>query len=370
VPHAVVAQAPGGALVDRPLDAAVVAGPELAVGVHDPLELTGAGRAGGLQQPGLVVGRRHARQGRHGALGQPALGEGRRDGRCRGQARGQAHRPPGLGRQQLALSRKVLRRRQPTEVAAQRIELTGGRHQLGLEHGDLGGQVPAAPGHLVDLVQRAVVAGGHVPDHTGTRVRGQGAVSRARRRGTSRPMDATELLMRDHATVRRLAETFEKGEDDKAKAEAVAEILALLKVHTAIEEEIFYPAVRTEVGEVEDLVLEGVEEHHVAKELIAEIEGLKPADEAWEPKVTVLIENVEHHVEEEESEMFPKVRKGLDAPRLAALGQEMALRRNALQYDAMTRDALYALARERGVPGRSDMTKPEIVDALVGADRA
>jgi hemerythrin superfamily protein len=182
-------------------------------------------------------------------------------------------------------------------------------------------------------------------------------------------MDATELLMRDHATVRQLAETFEKSEDDNAKAEAVVEIVALLKVHTTIEEEIFYPAVQSEVGEAKDIVLEGIEEHHVAKELIAEIEGLKPSDETWEPKVTVLIESVEHHVEEEENEMFPKVREGLGAARLAELGRELALRKSELQYDAMTRDTLYALAKERGIQGRADMAKSDIVEALASDDR-
>jgi hemerythrin-like domain-containing protein len=182
-----------------------------------------------------------------------------------------------------------------------------------------------------------------------------------------RAMDALELLMRDHATVRDEAERFEKGDDD-AKAAAAADIVALLKVHTTIEEEIFYPAVRAEASEAEDLVLEGIEEHHVAKQLIDEIEGLKPSDEMWEPKVTVLIESVEHHVSEEEDEMFPKVRKALGADRLADIGGRMTVRRNQLQYEAMSRDALYALARERGIEGRSDMVKAEIVAALTEAD--
>jgi hemerythrin superfamily protein len=183
-------------------------------------------------------------------------------------------------------------------------------------------------------------------------------------------MDALELLTGDHNEVRGLVKDFESAGGDAAKAAVAARIIALLKVHTAIEEEIFYPAVREEAAKAEDLVIEGVEEHHVVKVLIGEIEALDPSDEAWEAKVTVMTENVDHHAGEEEDEMFPKVRESLGDVRLEELGAQLARRRAELQYESKTRDELYALARERGIEGRSDMTKAEIVAALTDAQAA
>jgi hemerythrin-like domain-containing protein len=183
-------------------------------------------------------------------------------------------------------------------------------------------------------------------------------------------MNALEYLKHDHDKVKRLSEQFEGAKDDAAKAAAATDAIALLKVHTTIEEEIFYPAIRKEAEDVDDIVAEGIEEHHVADTLIAEIEGLRPTDEAWEAKVKVMFESVEHHVGEEEDDMFPKVRESLPATRLQELGTEMAGRADELQYETMSRDALYALAKERGIEGRSDMTKAEIVTALTEARRA
>jgi hemerythrin superfamily protein len=105
-----------------------------------------------------------------------------------------------------------------------------------------------------------------------------------------------------------------------------------LTAHAYIEETIFYPAARAGVTETEDHVLESVEEHHVVAWLLSELQTLNPADETFDAKVTVLIENVEHHADEEEQEWFPLVRKALGRNRLVELGEQMA----AAKADAPT----------------------------------
>ena len=94
-------------------------------------------------------------------------------------------------------------------------------------------------------------------------------------------------------------------------------------MHAAIEEQVFYPAIRGEVPDTEDKVLESLEEHHIVKWVLSELDGMDPDDERFDAKVTVLIENVRHHVEEEETELFPTVRKALGRKRLGEIGDAM-----------------------------------------------
>jgi hemerythrin superfamily protein len=140
-------------------------------------------------------------------------------------------------------------------------------------------------------------------------------------------MDGIVLLKEDHKTVKRLFREFEKTHKDAtpaAKRALVDTIVKELTTHAYIEETIFYPAARAGVPETTDHVLESVEEHHVVAWLLSELTRLDPADETYDAKVTVLIENVEHHAEEEETEWFPQVRKALGRNRLAELGEQMA----------------------------------------------
>jgi hemerythrin superfamily protein len=138
-------------------------------------------------------------------------------------------------------------------------------------------------------------------------------------------MDAIKLLTQDHKEVEGLFRQFEKAGDRafKTKQGLVAKMIEELTIHTEIEEEIFYPAVKSKVGAAKDEVLESVEEHHVVGLLIEEIKTLDPEDEAFDAKVTVLIENVRHHKDEEEQEMFPEVRRGLSKEELDSLGQQL-----------------------------------------------
>ena len=138
-------------------------------------------------------------------------------------------------------------------------------------------------------------------------------------------MDGITLLKSDHKEVEALFKTFEKLGDGaiEKKQQTVRKIIEALSVHAAIEEAVFYPAVRSEVPDTDDDILEAVEEHHIVKWVLAELDSLTPEDERYDAKVTVLIENVRHHVEEEESELFPEVRSALGRKRLAEIGAEL-----------------------------------------------
>ena len=137
--------------------------------------------------------------------------------------------------------------------------------------------------------------------------------------------DAIVLLKQDHKEIEKAFKAFEKAGDaaHKEKARLVDKIIELLTVHTYIENEVVYPRVRELVPEVEDDILESFEEHHVADVLVMELAAMKADDERFTAKTTVLIENVRHHIEEEEEEWFPKVREALGRKTLQDIGAEM-----------------------------------------------
>jgi hemerythrin superfamily protein len=146
-------------------------------------------------------------------------------------------------------------------------------------------------------------------------------------------MDALELLKKDHQTVKSLFKKAEKT-DGKALKEIFEEIKTELETHTRIEETIFYPAV-AEHEELKDMVLESIEEHKQVKTLLKEMENLTSDSEKFEPKLKVLMENVEHHAEEEEEEkMFPKVRKLFDSEELQELGAKLEAAKKGKQKSA------------------------------------
>ncbi len=137
--------------------------------------------------------------------------------------------------------------------------------------------------------------------------------------------DAIVLLKNDHKEIRKTFRDFETAGENatKKKADLVAKMIELLTVHTYIENEIMYPEVRRLLPDLEDDVLESYEEHHVADVLCIELYALPASAERFDAKTTVLIENVRHHIEEEEDEWFPKVREGLGRKQLAELGERM-----------------------------------------------
>ncbi len=137
--------------------------------------------------------------------------------------------------------------------------------------------------------------------------------------------DAIVLLKNDHKDIRKLFRDFQKAGDQAfvEKGRLVKRMIELLTVHTYIENEVMYPRVRELLPELEDDVLESYEEHHVADVLIVELSAMKPLDERFTAKTTVLIENVDHHIDEEEKDWFPKVREGLGRKVLQDLGADM-----------------------------------------------
>jgi iron-sulfur cluster repair protein YtfE (RIC family) len=137
-------------------------------------------------------------------------------------------------------------------------------------------------------------------------------------------MDAFELLKKDHEKVagifEKLEPTTERGV--RTREELFTQLKQELDIHSQIEEQILYPVLK-EAEETHDITLEAYEEHNVVKTLLAELEKLPKDDETWEAKLTVLKENVEHHVEEEEGEMFKKARKLLSTEQIEALGMRL-----------------------------------------------
>ncbi|HUS62270.1 MAG TPA: hemerythrin domain-containing protein [Acidimicrobiales bacterium] len=139
-------------------------------------------------------------------------------------------------------------------------------------------------------------------------------------------MNALTLLKQDHQNVEALFKRFEQlgeGGEPAEKKQIVDKVIEHLSVHAVIEEQLFYPAVREQAPDATFTVLEGLEEHHVVKWVLAELEKMAPTDERYEAKFTVLMENVRHHVEEEETDIFPKLREAMTVEQLNTLGESM-----------------------------------------------
>lgn len=146
-------------------------------------------------------------------------------------------------------------------------------------------------------------------------------------------MDPIELLKNDHDEVEELFEQYEKAGDNAqvTKQGLFEQIREALTIHMDLEETIFYPAVKAiRDEEIKDEVREADEEHHVVKILLGELAKMSPSDEQFDAKMTVLKENIEHHVEEEESEMLPDAKKRLSDEMLEQLGDEMEERKETL----------------------------------------
>jgi hypothetical protein len=137
-------------------------------------------------------------------------------------------------------------------------------------------------------------------------------------------MDALSLLKADHDKVKKMLtegeETTERAE--KTRTELFDKLKGEMMIHERIEEEIFYPALKSH-PKAKDLVLEGYEEHHVVDEIMGELEATDVTDETWSAKFKVMKENIEHHIEEEEGEMFKQARSVFDIDELESLGARM-----------------------------------------------
>ncbi len=137
--------------------------------------------------------------------------------------------------------------------------------------------------------------------------------------------DAIVVLKDDHKTLRKLFREFQAASEKSAAARGkiAQRIIAELTVHTYLENEVMYPEVRSLLPDLEDDILESYEEHHVADLLVMELYAMEPDAERYNAKMTVLIENVTHHMDEEEQDWFPQVRKGLGRITLREIGARM-----------------------------------------------
>ena len=154
--------------------------------------------------------------------------------------------------------------------------------------------------------------------------------------------DAIALLKADHKAVKELFKQVEEtSERAKAQLQRLGDqICAELTVHTQIEEEVFYPAVqeRTQRGhkEEKDMVLEAYEEHAAAKKVIEDVRATEPGDDSYKPKIKTLSELIDHHVKEEERELFPSVKELFDEDELVELGQRLSELKTRLQQQSAT----------------------------------
>lgn len=151
-----------------------------------------------------------------------------------------------------------------------------------------------------------------------------------------------EMLKADHQKVKGLFSRFESAGEEQ-KGEIFRQIMMELQVHTKIEEEIFYPAVKKMDNE---MALEAEEEHNIVDWIIVQMKKLSPGDENYDAKFTTLKENVEHHIEEEEKEMFPEAQQKLGG-QLEALGKQMMARKEALMKRATASQASSSTTRSR-----------------------
>ena len=188
-------------------------------------------------------------------------------------------------------------------------------------------------------------------------------------------MDATELLTQQHREAEGLFSQFEQTKDTSEQRRLAETAIQQLRWHTAIEEEVLYPAMRDHGGKLEQQVLEDFEEHHIVEVMLDELEGMDAADQRFAAKFKVMTELVQHHVKEEEEGQFPVLSEEFGSEKLNELGDRMLERYQALESagssgddgDGMSKDELYGKARELGIEGRSSMSKRELMRAVQSA---
>jgi hemerythrin-like domain-containing protein len=189
-------------------------------------------------------------------------------------------------------------------------------------------------------------------------------------------MHALDLLIADHNRCRGMFARFkaaQENDDVETMSSVALEVIRELEVHMALEEQIFYPAVRDANEEISDTVDEGEQEHHVAKLLMAELKELPDGDATWVAKMTVLRESVEHHIDEEEDDLFPPLRHRIPtevwervAEQFERLKEELGAPTLADKID-LTKDELLKLARAQEIPGRSNMSQEELAATVAPA---
>ena len=142
-------------------------------------------------------------------------------------------------------------------------------------------------------------------------------------------LNALELIKDDHDRIKAMFEQALAADDAAERGDLLQKIRAELMAHERMEEDVFYPALRSASDKAKDIVLEGYEEHHVIDLILDELFDVPENTDQWHAKLKVLHENLEHHIEEEEKEMFKRARKALSAETLDELGRKMAQSKQA-----------------------------------------
>ena len=188
-------------------------------------------------------------------------------------------------------------------------------------------------------------------------------------------MDATELLTQQHREAEELFSQFEQTSDTSEQSRIAETAIRQLRHHTAIEEEVLYPAMREQGGKLKEQVLEDVEEHHMVEVMLDELEGMDASDERFAAKFKVMTELVQHHVQEEEQDQFPLLSEEFGSQKLNELGDRMRERYEELEsggasgddVDELNKEELYNRARELKIEGRSTMSRRELARAVRAA---
>jgi iron-sulfur cluster repair protein YtfE (RIC family) len=176
--------------------------------------------------------------------------------------------------------------------------------------------------------------------------------------------DVTRILEKDHRKVEQLFEQIKK-QQGSIRANLVEQLGAELRLHMRVEETIVYPFVVKQLnGDGKEMVEEAKTEHAGARKVLAEVERLSPNEPGFDGALEMLEAGIKHHVEEEETEVFPKLRKSASSAQLNEVGEQVDEAKGNAELKEMTRDELYQRAQDADIPGRSSMTKDELIAAL------
>jgi hemerythrin superfamily protein len=177
-------------------------------------------------------------------------------------------------------------------------------------------------------------------------------------------MDAVELLTKEHEEAKGLFDRIEATTDPAEKEQLLSQVIAALRAHTRIEEEVLYPSVREELKGGGKMFEEAMQEHQEAKEAMNALEKINTGDPEWQAHFEILMHGVLHHAKEEETEMFPKLREAFSAKRLDELGVQLAADEKGKLVVDLTVEELTEQAKAADIEGRSSMNKAELEQAL------
>jgi hemerythrin superfamily protein len=177
-------------------------------------------------------------------------------------------------------------------------------------------------------------------------------------------LDAITLLTEEHQKAKALFEQIEAETDPTTKQQLTLQVIADLRSHTKIEEEVLYPLLREQVKGGGKLFEESMQEHEEAKKAMKKLEGMTPDDADWQPTFEILMHGVLHHATEEESEMFPKMRETWSDQKLTELGEQLAADKSGELKVDLSVDELMEQAQAADIEGRSSMNKGELETAL------